>query len=534
MKQRVLLMMIYTDQMNQYSEEPGICYIASVLRKNGYEVLLLAESSESLDYVLIQEYSPDVIGLTIYKTSEFEVLSAAKNIKKILPNTIICLGGYSVTYEYRKLMQNNDMIDFIIRGEGEYTFLNLLHAVENKDDFGKVKGIVYRSNNNIICNEMPSHIKNLDALPLMARDFLEQKKYKMAIISSSRGCSGNCSFCVTKSLYSGWRARSVKSVIDEVEFIHHKYDIHVFYFIDCSFENPGNNYKRVEALAREILDRGIKIHYFAFFRSDFQRNADPALMKLLKKSGLFCAILGIESADSKSLQIYNKSATVIDNEKAIALFKDAGIFVEMGFIMFNPYSDFNGLHINIDFLEKYKVACNIDYVLSRYSMYKGCTLNNKIIADGLAKCEGEIYEYRYLDERVNHLVSYQIRYFETIYQELGINMIEIHNNIVNFEYMKIIYSDHIVLCNLIENYKPVSNNMVNNINHRIAIWFRQLLNLAQSGWNEEGAKIISENILPRSYITDVYNKMEERKKIFYIKLKRAKIVLKNNPYIQNM
>lgn len=526
--------MIYTDQMNQYSEEPGICYIASILRENGYEVLLLAETNKSLDYELIQKFSPNLIGLTIYKISEFEVLSAAKKIKKLLPDTIICLGGYSVTYEYRKLMQTNDMIDFIIRGEGEYTFLNLLRTVESKDDLRKVKGIVYRSNNNIICNEMPAHIKNLDTLPLMARDFLEQKKYKMALISSSRGCSGNCSFCVTKSLYSSWRARSVKSVIDEVEYIHYKYDIHVFYFIDCSFENPGNNYKRVEALAREILDRGIKIHYFAFFRSDFQRNASPALMKLLKKSGLFCAILGIESADSKSLKIYNKSATVVDNEKAIALFKNAGIFVEMGFIMFNPYSDFKGLHTNIDFLEKYKVACNIDYVLSRYSMYRGCALNKKIIADGLAKSEDDIYEYRYLDERISHLVCYQIRYFEAIYRELRINMTDIHNNIVNFEYMKIIYSDHIELCNLIEDYKPISNDMANNINYRIARWFRQLLYLAQSGWSEEKAKNISENLLPVSYISDLNKKMEKRKKIFYIKLKRAKIVLKNNPYIQNM
>lgn len=534
MKKKILLLMVQTEDMILNNEEPGICCIASYLRMHGYEVKLMSELKNKIDFEAIRRYRPDLVGLPVYKISETAALNAGETIKTLLPETRVCLGGYLPSYEYSALMARYDFVDYIIRGEGEIPFLNLIQSLEENRDLASVEGLIYRRNGDICINDMPGVRVPLNDLPWMARDLLKENKYKMALISGSRGCTGNCSFCVTGSHYKKWRGRTVADIVDELEYVQKTYDIHVFYFIDCSFENPGNSYDRVAKLAEEIRRRGLKIHYFAFFRADFQRNATPELMNLLRESGLFCSILGIEAANEACLKLYRKSATLSDNEKAIKLFRKNGIFVEMGFIMFNPYSTFERLRMNVDFLEKHRVACYLDYLLSRYSMYKGCALNQKIIADGLAFGDDEIYQYDYRDKRIQAMASYAVNFFYRIYRETGLKATQIHDTIISYEYIKIMHRDDLQLCRLLEERKPVSDKMADEANRRFADWFRALLKLAESNWNSIEADRIGERLIPRNYLIDFFTEMESRKKIFYLKLHRAGITLKKNPYIESI
>ncbi len=102
----------------------------------------------------------------------------------------------------------------------------------------------------------------------------------------------------------------------------------------------------------------------AFFRPDFARRVKPDLVELLYQSGLMGALIGIESHDKNSLKIYNKKTSPSDNTMVIDLFRSHNIHVDIGFIMFHPFSQFEGLHENIDFLEKQGFACIINFVVS--------------------------------------------------------------------------------------------------------------------------------------------------------------------------
>ena len=96
------------------------------------------------------------------------------------------------------------------------------------------------------------------------------------------------------------------------------------------------------------------------------------------------------------------------------------------------------------------------------------------------------------------------------------------------------HRDDLQLCRLLEERKPVSDKMADEANRRFADWFRALLKLAESNWNSIEADRIGERLIPRNYLIDFFTEMESRKKIFYLKLHRAGITLKKNPYIESI
>ncbi len=123
-------------------------------------------------------------------------------------------------------------------------------------------------------------------------------KLKVAQISGSRGCTGRCDFCSSQLFCKKWIGRTPQNIGEEIETIHHHYGIHIFNFIDCSFEDPGVNYERVYAIADEIIRRGLVISFMANFRPSFYKRP-MMLMSRLKEAGLLCGFIGIEAGTMK-------------------------------------------------------------------------------------------------------------------------------------------------------------------------------------------------------------------------------------------
>lgn len=120
--------MVQTEDMILNNEEPGICCIASYLRMHGYEVKLMSELKNKIDFEAIRRYRPDLVGLPVYKISETAALNAGETIKTLLPETRVCLGGYLPSYEYSALM-------------ARYDFCGLYHSRRRGDSLLKFNSI---------------------------------------------------------------------------------------------------------------------------------------------------------------------------------------------------------------------------------------------------------------------------------------------------------------------------------------------------------------------------------------------------------
>ncbi|SCY96052.1 B12-binding domain-containing radical SAM protein [Alkaliphilus peptidifermentans] len=532
-KLRILLFALYCDGMWQIHEEIGICYIASYLRKYGYEVILKSIEVNSINYSQLAELNPDVIGIPVYDANKKGVYEACIQLRRLLPETVISIGGSVPTCYGIDVLKECREIDIAIKGEGELTFLELLTKLESNSSLDKVKGIIYREGSNIVENETRPLIDNMDNLPFPSRDILKEMDIKVAQISTSRGCTANCSFCASKLYWTKWRGRSVDSVVDEMQYIVNNYGIRAFNIIDGSFEDPGNDFNRIYSIAQGILDRGLVITYYVHMRAEFFNRAPADLIQLLKKSGLVTVCIGLESADAEDLKLYNKNATLNEIEKAIEVLQQHDINVDPGFINFNPYTTFQKLKKNIDFLERHGFASNPDYIIKSSRIYRGTTLHKRASRDNLLRDE-EVYEcgFYFADTRIKDLYEYTFLHLK------GVDPVDVsifrgicHGssfNNVGISCMKKLLLKYSLneAYEIVKDYENECRNISSHINKSIALWFREIIKLAEEGWDKGQAEEISFKYLPKQYLKDIvrsfqYQNERLRKQLFKLDMDKG-------------
>ncbi|WP_432409066.1 B12-binding domain-containing radical SAM protein [Wukongibacter sp. M2B1] len=531
-RMRILLFALYCDGMWEVHEEIGICYITAYLRERGYEVILKSIGIDSLNYSEITELAPDVIGIPVYDANKMGVYEACIELRKLLPDTIICIGGSVPTCYGKDVLVECPEVDIAIKGEGEHTFYEMLLKLESGDSLDGVKGIIFRKGREIAENAVRPLIENMDSLPFPARDMLEEKNIKVAQISTSRGCTARCSFCASKLYWTRWRGRSVENVVDEIQHIINKHGIRAFNFIDGSFEDPGNDFKRIYSIAKGILDSGLTISYYVHMRAEFFKMVSPDLIETLKKSGLVTACIGLESANEEDLRLYNKNASIDDMEKAIDVLKQYDINLDPGFINFNPYSTFDKLKKNIDFLEKHGFAANPDYIIKSSRIYRGTTLYRKTSSDNLMRNK-EIYECGFIfsDPRIKELYEYTFLYLKgEDPSNVSIFRAICHGssfNNVGISCMKKLFLNHSLIeaYEIMREYEIECKNIGSSVNKSNSIWFRNIIKLAEEGWDSRKADEISNKYLSKEYLKDIargfqYQNERLRSRLFKLDLKK--------------
>lgn len=523
---KVLLLAVYTSGMLNEYEELGICQITSYLREHGYEVMLLGSNEKDIAYDQIACFNPDIVGVSVYSVSKKSVYRVCNRIKELLPETYICAGGSLPTYYGTEMLKEFSKFDFVIRGEGETAFHELLCALENNRSLKSIKGLVFREGEQIIVNEERKPVRDIDIFPSPARDILVSNKLKNALISSSRGCKAKCTFCISQLFWKDWRGRSIEAVVDEMEYIASTYKVSSFTFIDSSFEDPDRECKRACGIAEEIIKRKLEISYYADFRAEFHKKANDEMMELLKKSGLTGVCLGLEAGNQEDLKLYGKIARLEDNYKAIELFAKHGIHIVPGFINFNPYSTFEKLYENIVFLEKYGYACWINLVVSKYRTFRGTALYTKLRNDSLLSELGSGEEtYKFVDHRIgvfheylsSHMVANKLDKAFSIVQHYADTYMVFLTHLKK----KIQAASDENAYKMVLNSEAQSKALLMNINYSISEWYKRLLELVRSGWDKKAADTISDNVLNANYVNEIAENLELIKKQLFIGLMRV-------------
>ena len=359
----------------------GLLYVAAYLEKySNHHVNVLDCQVDRLNYPAlkskIDEINPDVIGLTTMTMTLIDVMKTVNLVKDKNKNIKVVLGGPHV-YLFPQETASLANVDYVVLGEGEKIFKQLLDNIDNKAKLMRIPGLIFKNKGNIVNTGVPPFIENLDELPFPARHLVPYNKYSSLLakrspvttVFTSRGCPFQCAFCARPHLGKAFRAQSAKRVVDELQKCV-KMGIYEFLFYDDTFTlNKG----RVLDICREITKRGLDIGWDIRARVD---TIDEEILSHLKMAGCQGIHYGVETGTGKILQVLNKGITLQQIKHAFNLTKKHKIPILAYFMIGNP------TETRKDIYETFKMARLLepDYVhITIFTPFPG----TKIYLDGL-------------------------------------------------------------------------------------------------------------------------------------------------------
>jgi radical SAM superfamily enzyme YgiQ (UPF0313 family) len=319
----------YRTKPHQHPPFPplGLGYLAAVLEKNHYTVEVIDCQASKLSYKEFErelnKRQPMIVGVSSNTRLYKSALEIIKIAKKLHPDCLTLLGGSHVTFWDENALKECPQLDIAVRKEGEYTLLELVQRLEAGKGYDDVIGITYRKGKEIVRNPDRPYIENLDELPFPARHLWDldsiRKTEDIFYLMTTRGCVYWCEFCAAVRMFGRrYRMRSVKNVVDEVEFLHKKYNANVFTFCDDAFTVDQ---ARTEDLCREIRKRGLKIRWNCGTRVDM---ITKELLIKMKNAGCVSVWFGVESGTQQVLDEMKKG---ISPEQTV---RTIGWVIELG------------------------------------------------------------------------------------------------------------------------------------------------------------------------------------------------------------
>lgn len=337
----------------------GLGYIAAVLEKSGHMVRVVDIDADGITTdrfaSILRDGDYGLVGITT-TTPTFNKAIELTRIVKDVSKAFTVLGGIHVTVTPEESIRY-DSVDFIIKGEGELTIVELVNYLEHGTDINSIDGLYYKSNGSVIRNRVRALINNLDDLPFPARHLFNKRNYtypdallKPAMpIITSRGCPADCNYCNSKSIFAHrFRTRSPQNVLEEIEYLIREYGVKEIHIWDDNFTTQKT---RVFRIRDEIKKRNIRLK-FAFpngLRADY---VDEEVLKALKDMGTYSIAFGVESGSQEVLDRVNKNIKLEEIERAFKLARKIGLEIWGFFMLGLPGDTADSIKDTIDFAIK--------------------------------------------------------------------------------------------------------------------------------------------------------------------------------------
>ena len=310
----------------------GLPMMGTILRDRGYQVRLFCQDLAPIDWE--ETLSADLVMISTITSTAPEAYHIARKIKekaRVLGRDIpIVMGGAHVTFMTEEALDNH--ADFVVRGEGEETILELTSWLQNGNDaasISRIQGLSYKIGTRVYHNERRSHLKDQDGLPTPELSLIKGwKEPPIFPVLSSRGCPFDCTFCsVTKMFGHKYRTRSPEKVLEDIRYYHRLYPKAWIFFYDDNF---AADKKRTKRLLRLMIENDLVFPWTAQSRLDVVK--DRELLQLMQKAGCKVLYIGLESVNPQTLLEYNKRQTVDEMGEAIRILhqykiKTHGMFV---------------------------------------------------------------------------------------------------------------------------------------------------------------------------------------------------------------
>ena len=320
----------------------GLSVLASILRKEGYNVML--QDCEALRYDFdkacreILKFEPDIVGISAVTISINNSATLAKMLKDINKNIRILIGGAHISGIPRKTMEYFPAFDIGVICEAEETIIELVENISDKNEYKHIKGIIYRDNGELVITEPRQVTRNLDSLPFPAYDLLPYipKYYKPLAFSfkrlpcislvSSRGCYGQCTFCDRTVSGKKMRFHSAEYIVEFITKMVNDYGAKEINFLDDLFVA---NKKRLYDFKELIKKKDLDIVWTGNGRID---SISQENLKIMKETNCWLMSYGIESGSQEVLDSIKKNITLEQIRRVIDWTKKEKIEIK-GFFM---------------------------------------------------------------------------------------------------------------------------------------------------------------------------------------------------------
>jgi anaerobic magnesium-protoporphyrin IX monomethyl ester cyclase len=346
-----------------YNPPLGLLYIAAYLQKHTqHDVEVLDAQVEELGYEqlrhIIAGKKPDVVGITAMTFTLLDVMKTVRVVKEVNEGIQVVLGGPHV-HIFPKETMGLPGVDYVVLGEGEATFRELVDNIHARGVLKDIKGLVFRDNGQIVNTGVRALVDDLDTLPFPARHLTPYWKYSSLLAKrtpittmfTSRGCPFRCAFCDRPHLGKRFRAQSPRSVVDEMEACT-QLGLYEFLIYDDTFTV---NRRRVMGICEEIRRRKLNIGWDIRARVD---TVDEEMLKALRAAGCERIHYGVEAGTEKILKVLNKGITIAQVRDAFRWTKQAGIDVLAYFMIGAPTETREDILQTIDVAK----SLNPDYV----------------------------------------------------------------------------------------------------------------------------------------------------------------------------
>jgi radical SAM superfamily enzyme YgiQ (UPF0313 family) len=285
----------------------GVVLLGTILRNLGYDVRVYIEDIAPVE---MQEVtSADLVGISIITSTAPPSYALAETVRAAgIP---VVLGGIYASFMADEGLRH---ADYVIRGEGEEAFVELLDALEGNRDLATIQNLSYRRDGRVVHNTERPMIRDLDVNPIPDFDVVHGwTRGGIVSVATSRGCPYSCTFCSVPGMYGhAFRTHSVDRVVEELR--RHRDTTYVFFADDIFTANT----RRTKALLSRMIAEGVTPEWGAQVRTETVD--DPEVLRLMQQSRCFNVYVGFESINPRTLKLFQKKQDLEKIERAIERF----------------------------------------------------------------------------------------------------------------------------------------------------------------------------------------------------------------------
>jgi radical SAM superfamily enzyme YgiQ (UPF0313 family) len=320
----------------------GSVLLGTIMRSKGYDVRVYIEDIHDVD--MSEILSADVVAISAITSTAPQSYRLADTVRAA--GRIAVLGGTHVSFLAEEGLQH---ADFVIRGEGEFAFQELVDAIQAGSGFEKIQNLSYLVDGRVVNNPERAKIANLDVNPIPDYRLITGWKPGGVIsVATSRGCPFSCTFCSVPGMYGhAFRTHSIGRVLEELES--HRGNMYTFFADDIFTANK----KRVKELLRGMIDRDLTPEWGAQVRTETVD--DPELLELMRDSNCFNVYVGFESINPRTLKLFQKKQDLAKIERSIERFHAHKIRIHGMFVVGSDEDDVETLDATAEFALKHDI-----------------------------------------------------------------------------------------------------------------------------------------------------------------------------------
>ncbi len=357
---------------------------------------------------------PDVVGLSTMTWQYDTCTKIIRLIKRLLPDVKIVIGGYHPTLMYEEISTSpeSELIDFMVRGEGEESCRRLMNALAGDDRIEDIPSLSYKQEGAFIHNPR-GELLDLSRVKLPIRDKrrltwgYHVMNNKIDVMETSRGCTRSCNFCSIRHMYGKcFRTFPIERVLADIDEIYYKRKTRWVFVAD---DNLVLDPDRVIRLCDAIIEKNYKRLCIVIQADCISMSRHPEMVEKMALAGVKSVFLGIENASPKNLKAAGKGDITQATVKAVEHCHRYGIMVIGGLIIGFPDDDESSIIQNYEFFNTLDIDAAYPQILTPYPKTE---IRRKLMDDGFVT---NPYDYRWYNGiwanvKTKHLTAEQLQY----------------------------------------------------------------------------------------------------------------------------